>query len=75
MANGPTALNSTRNQAAKHSISPAKVNGLIPKRVFTTGGDVSATSTVAGDAVYLSDWGGNLFAIQKNNGPGPSREG
>ncbi len=61
-------LNDTRSQPAEHSISPANVQGLSPKWTFTTGGDVSATPTVAGDAVYFPDWGGNLFAVKKNTG-------
>jgi polyvinyl alcohol dehydrogenase (cytochrome) len=61
-------LNNTWNQPAEHSISPANVKDLSPKWVFTTGGDVSATPTVAGDAVYFPDWGGNLFAVKKNSG-------
>src|SRR5207302_3699351 len=51
-------LNNTWSQPAEHSISPANVKGLKPKWVFTTGGDVSATPTVGGDAVYFPDWGG-----------------
>src|SRR5206468_2589846 len=61
-------LNNTWNQPAEHSISPANVEDLRPKWVFTTGGDVSATPTVADDAVYFPDWGGNLFAVKKNSG-------
>src|SRR5437870_11207329 len=61
-------LNNTWSQPAEHAISPSNVKGLKPKWVFTTGGDVSATPTVDGDAVYFSDWGGNLFAIKKNSG-------
>src|SRR6266446_4069544 len=61
-------LNNTWNPTAEHSISPANVKNLTPKWVFTTGGDVSATPTVAGDAVYFPDWGGNLFAVQKDSG-------
>jgi polyvinyl alcohol dehydrogenase (cytochrome) len=61
-------LNNTRSQPAEHSISPANVQGLSPKWIFTTGGDVSATPTVAGDAVYFPDWGGNLFAVKKDSG-------
>src|ERR1700731_3161506 len=61
-------LNNTWSQPAEHSITPANVNGLAPKWVFTTGGDVSATPTVDGDAVYFPDWGGNLFAVQKDSG-------
>jgi polyvinyl alcohol dehydrogenase (cytochrome) len=61
-------LNNTWSQPAEHSINPANVKGLSPKWVFTTGGDVSATPTVDGDAVYFPDWGGNLFAVKKNSG-------
>ena len=61
-------LNNTWSQPAEHSITPANVKGLTPKWVFTTGGDVSATPTVDGDAVYFPDWGGNLFAVDKNTG-------
>src|SRR6267142_2384016 len=61
-------LSNTWSQSAEHSISPANVKGLKPKWVFTTGGDVSATPTVDGDAVYFPDWGGNLFAVSKESG-------
>ena len=61
-------LSNTWSQPAEHSISPSNVKRLKPKWVFTTGGDVSATPTVAGDAVYFPDWAGNLFAVKKSNG-------
>src|SRR5882762_6615140 len=61
-------LNNTWSQPAEHSISPANVKELKPKWVFTTGGDVSATPTVDGDAVYFPDWAGNLFAVKKDSG-------
>src|SRR5712671_6252540 len=61
-------LSNTWNQPNEHSISPANVKGLTPKWVFTTGGDVSATPTVDGDAVYFPDWAGNLFAVKKDSG-------
>src|SRR2546425_6814109 len=61
-------LANTWSQPPEHSISPANVKDLKPKWVFTTGGDVSATPTVDGDAVYFPDWGGNLFAVKKNSG-------
>ncbi len=61
-------LNNTWSQPAEHSISPTNVQNLKPKWIFTTGGDVSATPTVDGDAVYFPDWGGNLFAVEKNSG-------
>src|SRR5882672_9565114 len=61
-------LSNSWSQPAERSITPANVNGLTPKWVFTTGGDVSATPTVDGNAVYFPDWGGNLFAVEKNSG-------
>ena len=61
-------LSNTWNQPAERSINPANVSSLTPKWVFTTGGDVSATPTVDGDAVYFPDWGGNLFAVEKESG-------
>jgi len=57
-------LGNTWSQPAEHKISPANVQELSPKWVFTTGGDVSATPTVFGDAVYFPDWGGTLFAVK-----------
>jgi len=67
----PTAgqnLNNSRSQPAEHSISPANVKNLSAKWVFTTTNDVSATPTVVGDAVYFPDWGGNLYAVNKESG-------
>jgi polyvinyl alcohol dehydrogenase (cytochrome) len=61
-------LSNTWSQPSERSINPANVNSLTPKWVFTTGGDVSATPTVADDAVYFPDWGGNLFAVRKKSG-------
>ena len=61
-------LNDWRSQPAEHTISPTNVGMLAPKWVFTTGGDVSATPTVAGEAVYFPDWAGNIYAVNKNTG-------
>jgi polyvinyl alcohol dehydrogenase (cytochrome) len=61
-------LDNTRNQPEEHSIGSDNVKDLSPKWIFTTGGDVSATPTVDGDAVYFPDWGGNLFAVNKDTG-------
>ncbi|WP_211256374.1 PQQ-binding-like beta-propeller repeat protein [Edaphobacter aggregans] len=61
-------LNNTRSQPAEYSIGPANVKGLKPKWVFKASGDVSATPTVADDAVYFPDWGGHLFAVNKDSG-------
>jgi len=58
----------SRSQPAEVRISPANVHSLTVKWAFTTGGDVSATPTVSGDAVFFPDWAGNLFAVNKNTG-------
>src|SRR5581483_10102439 len=57
-----------RSAAAETQISPANAASLGVKWAFTTGGDVSATPTVAGNAVYAPDWAGNLYAINRNTG-------
>ena len=46
-------LRNTWSQPAEHAIRPAIVKGLSPQWAFTTGGDVSATSTVAADAALM----------------------
>ncbi len=61
-------LNNTWSQPAEHFISTNNVKELKPKWVFTTGDDVSATPTVKGNAVYFPDWGGSLFAVEKESG-------
>jgi polyvinyl alcohol dehydrogenase (cytochrome) len=58
----------SRDQPAEVRISPANVHSLAVKWAFTTGGDVSATPTVAGDAVYFPDWAGNLYAVDRHKG-------
>jgi len=58
----------SRSQPAEVRISPANVGTLTVKWVFTTGGDISATPTVAGDAVFFPDWAGNLFAVNEHTG-------
>lgn len=61
-------LSNTWSQAKDHSINPTNVKRLTTKWVFTTGGDVSATPTVCGNAVYFPDWKGNLYAVNASNG-------
>lgn len=61
-------LSDTRSQPNEHIINTSNVGTLTPKWVFTTGGDVSATPTVAGNAVYFPDWAGNLYAVNKDTG-------
>ena len=61
-------LHNTRSQPAEHQVGRENVFSLTTKWVFTAGDDISATPTVAGDAVYVPDWAGNLFAIRKDTG-------
>jgi polyvinyl alcohol dehydrogenase (cytochrome) len=58
----------SRWQPAETKISAATAATLAPRWTFTTGGDVSATPAVDGSAVYVPDWAGNLFAVDKATG-------
>jgi polyvinyl alcohol dehydrogenase (cytochrome) len=58
----------TRYQASETELSPATVAGLEVDWVTTTGGDVSATPAVDEDNVYVPDWAGNLYAIDRDTG-------
>jgi polyvinyl alcohol dehydrogenase (cytochrome) len=58
----------TRYQQSEHRLSAANVAGLTVKWVLQTGGDVSATPAVDGDTVYVPDWAGNLYAVNKLTG-------
>ncbi len=58
--------NSRSNPSTK--INPGNVGQLALKWAYTTQGDVSATPTVEGSAVYAVDWGGYLHAINANTG-------
>src|SRR5579864_4171647 len=60
-------LSNTWSQQAEHSISPSNVKGLKPRWIFTTGGDVSATPAVDGDADNIPVWTGNFFAVKKDS--------
>jgi polyvinyl alcohol dehydrogenase (cytochrome) len=53
----------TRHAKTESKISPANVGN-----VFETGGDVSATPAVDGKYVYVPDWAGNLFKIDRDTG-------
>lgn len=61
-------LHNTRHQAAETRIGPANVSSLAPRWVFKTDGDVSATPTVEGDALYVPDWAGWLYKIDIRTG-------
>jgi len=50
------------------SINASNVGKLTLAWVFTTGGSVSATPTVDGNAMYFPDWAGNLYAVNRYTG-------
>lgn len=58
----------TRHQASESRISPTTVAGLTTKWVTSTGGDVSATPAVDATRVYVPDWAGNLYAVDRATG-------
>jgi polyvinyl alcohol dehydrogenase (cytochrome) len=64
---GHDVLNS-RFQNTERIIGISNAANLTVKWVFTTGGDVSATPAVDDSAVYVPDWAGNLFALDRNTG-------
>jgi polyvinyl alcohol dehydrogenase (cytochrome) len=49
-------------------IRSGNVGRLVPRWVFTTHGDTSATPTVAGGVVYFPDFGGYLNAVDARTG-------
>jgi polyvinyl alcohol dehydrogenase (cytochrome) len=53
----------THDQPAETTISASNVSQLVPKWVFTTAGDVTATPTVTDNKVYFPDMGGMLWAL------------
>lgn len=61
-------LGNTRHQSAENRIGVDTVSGLREQWVFRTGGDVSATPAVDGSKVYVPDWSGNLYAIDRRSG-------
>ena len=61
-------LNNSRSARAERQIDVSNVSQLGVRWAFTTGSDVSATPTVAGNSVYFPDWAGNLFAVRADTG-------
>src|ERR1044071_4600159 len=61
-------LRNTRYQNTESIISVANVANLAVKWQFTTGSDVSATPAVDDTAIYVPDWAGNLYALDRNTG-------
>jgi polyvinyl alcohol dehydrogenase (cytochrome) len=58
----------TRFQASEHEISTANAGRLNVDWVVETGGDVSATPAVDEERVYVPDWQGNLYAVDRDTG-------
>ena len=61
-------IKNTRSQPSESKLTVGNVGNLAMKWQFTTGGDVSATPAVDGNAVYAPDWAGNLYALNKVTG-------
>jgi polyvinyl alcohol dehydrogenase (cytochrome) len=58
----------TRFQASEHEISVETAGDLAEEWIVETGGDVSATPAVDEERVYVPDWAGNLYAIDRDTG-------
>ena len=61
-------IHNTHSSSSERHLKARNVGRLAVKWAFTTGGDVSATPTVEGNAVYVPDWAGNLFKIDADTG-------
>ena len=61
-------LDNTHSAPAEHVIGPGNVSRLTQAWQATTGGDVSATPTEGGGAVYFPDFGGELWAVKAPTG-------
>ena len=61
-------LGNTHSSFFERRLQPGNVSSLSPKWTLTTGGDVSATPTVEGNAMYVPDWAGNLFKVDARTG-------
>ena len=61
-------LDNSRFQREEDGISVRNVSRLGPKWIFVTEGDVSATPAVDNQRVYVPDWKGNLYAVDRKTG-------
>src|SRR5215212_3056531 len=61
-------LRNTRFQNTETTIGVANAANLAVRWQFTTDNDVSATPAVDDTAVYVPDWAGNLYALDRNTG-------
>jgi polyvinyl alcohol dehydrogenase (cytochrome) len=50
------------------SVTPATAGSLAVDWVFRAAGDVSATPVVKGNRVYVTDWGGKISALRRQDG-------
>ena len=57
-----------RNASTETKISPENAADLTVKWAFSTSGDVSATPAVDADNVYVPDWGGKLYSLDRETG-------
>jgi polyvinyl alcohol dehydrogenase (cytochrome) len=67
----PTAGQSLANlwsQPSESQINISNAVNLVPQWVFSTLNDVSATPTVSASAVYVPDWSGHLYSIDRSTG-------
>ncbi|WP_395703730.1 PQQ-binding-like beta-propeller repeat protein [Aquabacterium sp.] len=58
----------TRSQPSEHTLGVGNVSRLAVKWSLTTAGDVSATPAVDEDTVYVPDWAGYLYAVNRQTG-------
>ena len=61
-------LHNTRSQPHETRIDPTNVHELAVRWMFEAGGDISATPAVDDEAVYVPDWAGNLFKLDRETG-------
>jgi hypothetical protein len=57
-------LSGNRNQADERKITASNVSGLVPKWIFTTGGDVAATATVCQQRSLFSRFGREFVCVE-----------
>jgi polyvinyl alcohol dehydrogenase (cytochrome) len=61
-------LRNTRSQPAERLLAPENVSGLSPRWIFEASGSVSATPAVDEEALYVPDWGGRLYRVDRETG-------
>jgi polyvinyl alcohol dehydrogenase (cytochrome) len=61
-------LHNTRSSFTETMIGRDNAATLVEKWSVTTGGDVSATPTIAGRALYVPDWSGRLYKLDAQTG-------